>query len=87
MSSEREYAEAIWPARWRAFGRNLRSFTLGHALLLRRLDLEGRDWSEILQAVWLCSFPVETAGRIAVRPTASLAGVCPAVTSHCRCRS
>jgi len=66
-SATQRYAEAVWPDRWTVFGLRLKPFSLGHALLFRRLDLDDRDWSEILQAVWLCSMDWRKASEAALR--------------------
>jgi len=63
-----QYAETLWPGQWRIFGLGLRPLSLGHALLLRRLNLSDEDYNEMLQAIWLCHHDWRDAARIAFRP-------------------
>jgi hypothetical protein len=69
MSRLTEYAKAWWPDEWVVFGRKLKPFTLGNALLLQRLEspfaLEGQvnkvGSGDIALAVIICSMDYDRA--------------------------
>lgn len=78
MNSARDYADAVFTGRRRAFWRTLRPLSLGHCTLLSQLEnpwIEGRadlaDCSRCLEAAAVCSMPWDRAAE-AVRRSMNL---------------
>jgi hypothetical protein len=62
MNAGAEYAGALWPPQYRAFGLWLEPCSIAHLLVLARMDSpmlkDGiPDWDEALKAAWICSAP------------------------------
>ncbi len=75
MNDAADYADALFPGRWKVFGRAMEPFTLGHALVLEQIGarwFRGEnafpDYAETLEAVYLCSMPYEQASAAVRRP-------------------
>lgn len=64
MGLQGTYASIVVPPTRRVLGVRLHEYTLGHALLMERLDVDlEAGWGSLALAVWLCSRPWAVARR------------------------
>jgi hypothetical protein len=76
VNDARDYADALFPGRtWRVFGKRLKPFTLGHALILSQIgakwfdkDQEIPEYADVLEGVLICSLSHDRAAEVVRRP-------------------
>lgn len=73
MGCDYDYAEACLPDRWTVLGVRLPAFTVGHLLLLERIESPfaggGQpDESDLIKAVWICSGSYKTRAKQLWKP-------------------